>query len=163
MAPVKAPETVLRIPAPARRFQGEHAGIVARFIAAAIDLAVVIGLIAALYAAIFGISFILRPRHPHWPELGWSLPAALFIIAVPYLTFSWITTGRSRGNALLGTRVVNRRGRRVGLLLALTRAIICVVFPVGLFWCVVSRKKRAVHDVLLRTAVIHDWQHTVPR
>jgi uncharacterized RDD family membrane protein YckC len=157
-----ASEGALHVPARARRFQGERAGIVTRFIAAATDLAVVIGLIAGLYAVIFGVSFILRPRHPHWPELGWSLPAALIIVSVPYLALSWATTGRTRGNALLGTRVVNRRGRRVGLLLATVRAVFCVVFPVGLFWCVVSSKKRSVQDVLLRTSVIYDWEHGVP-
>ena len=40
---------------------------------------------------------------------------------------------------------------------ALLRAAFCVAFPIGLFWCVVSRKNRSVQDVVLRTSVIHDW------
>jgi uncharacterized RDD family membrane protein YckC len=159
MSTVEGP---LHVPAPARRFQGERAGVITRSAAAAIDFAVVVGLIAALYAVIFGVAFLLRPRHPHWPELGWSLPGVAFVIAVPYLVFSWATTGRTRGNAVLGTRVVSRRGARVGILLATVRAILCVLFPIGLFWCVVSPKKRSVQDVLLRTIVLYDWEPAVP-
>ncbi len=37
------------------------------------------------------------------------------------------------------------------------RAGFCVVFPIGLFWCAVSRENRSVQDVVLRSSVIHDW------
>jgi uncharacterized RDD family membrane protein YckC len=42
----------------------------------------------------------------------------------------------------------------------LARALLCVVFPVGLLWVVVSRRNRAVHDIALSTAVIYDWKPT---
>jgi uncharacterized RDD family membrane protein YckC len=155
-------EPSIRIPAAARRFQGQRAGIITRFAAAIIDLGVVVGLVAVLYAVIFGISFILHPRHPHWPDLSWSLWFIGVVIAIPYLALTWTTTGRSVGNTVLGTRVVSRRSQRLGFFVAILRAIICVLFPVGLFWCVVSRKKRSVQDVLLRTIVIYDWEHAVP-
>ena len=41
-------------------------------------------------------------------------------------------------------------------------AILCVVFPIGLLWCVVSEENRSVQDLLLRTSVIYDWSVRVP-
>jgi len=43
---------------------------------------------------------------------------------------------------------------------AFFRAVVCAVFPLGLLWCAVDRKRRAIHDLLLRTRVVYDW---IPR
>jgi hypothetical protein len=45
---------------------------------------------------------------------------------------------------------------------ALLRAILCVIFPIGLLWSVVSDSSRSLQDVLLRTSVIYDWNVRVP-
>jgi hypothetical protein len=42
------------------------------------------------------------------------------------------------------------------------RAALCVVFPIGLYWAVVSATSRSVQDTLLRTAVVYDWAAGVP-
>ena len=43
-----------------------------------------------------------------------------------------------------------------------TARVLCVVFPIGLLWCVVSEENRSVQDLLLRTSVIYDWSVRVP-
>ena len=40
---------------------------------------------------------------------------------------------------------------------AAARAALCVVFPIGLFYVLVSRANRSVQDVLFRTSVVYDW------
>jgi hypothetical protein len=35
--------------------------------------------------------------------------------------------------------------------------VLCVLFPILLFWVVLSRENRSVQDVLLRTSVVYDW------
>jgi hypothetical protein len=40
---------------------------------------------------------------------------------------------------------------------ALLRAVLCVLFPIGLFWVAVSRANRSAQDVVLRYAVVYDW------
>ncbi len=86
-----------------------------------------------------------------------SLGAGLVVLVV-YLTAAWSTTGRTYGCHVMGVRVVNFRGRRLRVAGALVRAVLCAVFPVGLFWCAASRGHRSLQDILLRTSVVYDWQ-----
>ncbi len=146
------------IPRDARVFQGQRAGVVTRTIAGAVDYAIVAVLVLVTYAGIGIVQFLLDPRSVSWPTwsllvftlVGW---AYLFL----YLTVAWWTTGRTVGSWLMGVRVVNFRGERLRLVGAVVRSAFCVVFPVGLFWCVVSGANRSVQDVVLRTSAVHDW------
>jgi uncharacterized RDD family membrane protein YckC len=141
-----------------RARQGSRAGVVSRTIAAGIDFVVIVLAQAALFGAIVGVLFLLSPRHFSWPSgLEWSFPAVGFFIAVPYLTFCWCSTGRSYGDALLGLRVISRDGRHLSVAVALLRAVICVLFPIGLFWSAISAANRSIQDVIVRSSVIHDW------
>jgi hypothetical protein len=36
------------------------------------------------------------------------------------------------------------------------RALLCVLFPVGLLWVLLSGENRSVQDVVLRTSVVYD-------
>ena len=38
------------------------------------------------------------------------------------------------------------------------RALMSVLWPVGLFWCAISRTRLSLADVVLRTAVVYDAQ-----
>jgi uncharacterized RDD family membrane protein YckC len=58
----------------------------------------------------------------------------------------------------MGLRVVGRKGRKPRFVVAAARAAFCVVFPVGLLWCVVNPHRRSIQDVVLRTAVLYDWR-----
>ncbi|MEO6822817.1 MAG: RDD family protein [Candidatus Nanopelagicales bacterium] len=146
------------VPRMARAFQGKRAGVVTRTAAGAIDYAVVAGAVVGTFLAIGILRFLLDPRALAWPT--WTLLQMLVIggvYFVLYLTLAWSLTGRSLGARVMGVRVVSFNGRRMFFLGALLRALFCVAFPIGLFWCVVSRKNRSVQDVVLRTSVIHDW------
>jgi uncharacterized RDD family membrane protein YckC len=83
-------------------------------------------------------------------------------MAIGYLTFGWATTGRTLGKQLAGLRAVNRGGGRLPYPRALLRAVLCVLFPVGLLWVLVSRRNYAVHDLLVRSAVVYDWYYHAP-
>jgi uncharacterized RDD family membrane protein YckC len=58
----------------------------------------------------------------------------------------------------MGLRVVDRRGRKPAVLVALLRAGFCVLVPVGLLWCAVSRSRSSLQDIVLRTSVVYDWR-----
>jgi uncharacterized RDD family membrane protein YckC len=137
-----------------------RAGFVSRAAADLID-AVVVSLgtvVIVLSSSIFRALFVGRafdvPKLRGAGTVGWV--ALLFFL---YLTFFWSTTGRTPGKQASGLRVVTEGGRRVGLPRAAARALLCVVFPIGLLWVLVSARNRALHDVVLRTAVVYDW-HT---
>ncbi|MGZ4598370.1 MAG: RDD family protein [Oryzihumus sp.] len=146
------------VPAPARAAQGRRAGVVTRCTAAVVDLLVACVGVVGLYAAWAAVLFLLRPRAFHFPDpgQGWLLTALLCLLTA-YLAFAWMTSGQTVGDRLLGLRVVNRHGQLPGAGLALVRAVLCVLFPILLFWVAVSRQNRSVQDLLLRTSVVYDW------
>lgn len=155
------PASVSPVPREGRPYQGRRAGIVSRVVAGAVDFVVVGLILAAGYAAVCAAVFLWAPSSFRFPKTSTGvLLAAGAVVMVVYLTLTWATTGRTYGDHLLGLRVVNDRCERPGLGRASSRAVLCVVFPVGLFFAVVSQSNRSVQDLLLRTSVIYDWGPT---
>ena len=127
-------------------------------IANVVDAGVVVALLVAGYAAVNGLVFMVDPRGFQFIEVGAVVSVSAGLATyVLYATIAWSTVGRTYGCHVMGLRVVSRRGRRLHLLIALARAVLCVVFPIGLLWCAVSRTQRSLQDLALRTTVIYDW------
>jgi uncharacterized RDD family membrane protein YckC len=146
------------VPAEARGFQGDPAGVVTRTAANLVDAAVALALVLSGYLVWCAVRFLIRPAaftFPAPPLL--ALFACWGFVLFSYFTVSWATTGRTAGNLLLGLSVVNRRGQRLGWTLSVIRAAFCVALPIGLYWAVVSSTSRSVQDTVLRTSVIYDW------
>lgn len=158
---VSQPER-LAVPLRARSFQGLRAGLVSRALTAVIDAAVVAALVAGI---VIGWSSL---RSLGEPSFELSLPGAWGaftfgeVLLCVYLWITWSTTGRSIGKQVMGLRVVNSHGELMRPGAALLRAVLCVLFPVGLLWCLFSRNNHSVADVVLRTSVIYDWNVRVP-
>jgi uncharacterized RDD family membrane protein YckC len=139
--------------------QGRRAGLVSRFTADAIDAIVTVLAVAGIYFGFALIRFLWRPRRFSLPDPGaMRLTALWWLLLVLYLTIAWTTTGRSIGKRVIGLRVVNSRGGRLGFPTAFLRAVFCAAFPIGLFWAAVSRGNRSVQDIVLRTSVLYDWR-----
>ena len=140
--------------------QGRPAGIVTRTLAAVVDGLVTVALAVALWGGVVGARFIAHPARFTVPS-----PTAHFagimlcLVALIYLTVGWALVGRTSGAQLLGLLVLRTDGRRMGWIRSLARAALCVVFPIGLAWCAVSRSSRSVADLVIRTRVVHDWGH----
>jgi uncharacterized RDD family membrane protein YckC len=144
----------------ARLLQGHRAGFVSRVAADGIDLLVIwaLGLSVLLFAGVVRYLLTGPPfRTPVVPT--WLSSAAVTAIAVGYLAFGWGSTGRTIGKQVAGLRVLHRSGRRLSLRRALLRAALCVPFPAGLLWILVSRYNASVQDLLLGTAVVYDWSY----
>jgi len=142
-----------------RAIQPERpAGVVTRTLAAAVDAIVVWLIVAGGYLGWAIFKVIIDPRQFSWPDAAWwiSMAAAMFV-ATLYLTVSWASTGRTVGGALFGTRVISSRHRMLRWVTSLIRAGMCVVFPIGLAWSLVDRRRRSIQDILIRSAVIYDW------
>jgi len=145
------------VPAQAKPLQGQRAGMVTRVLADTVDAGVVAGVLALGYLGVAAVRFL-------WRSWAFTFPSPPFLLmlvlggltAVLYLTATWGTTGRSYGKHLLGLRVVGPFGRlRLGG--ALVRSLLCVLFPIGVAWVVVSRENRSLQDTVLRTSVVYDW------
>ncbi|HEX5968208.1 MAG TPA: RDD family protein [Intrasporangium sp.] len=149
------------VPASARSMQGHRAGIVTRLLAGAVDTVVAVVGVGLGYLTVLAVRYVISPRDFRVLEPGFGLLLVCFLwLLTAYLTLAWATTGRSYGARLLGLRVVDHRGRRLGPGVALLRALLCVFVPIVVFWVVVSRENRSAADVLLRTSVVYDWAAT---
>jgi hypothetical protein len=134
-----------------------HAGVVTRGLAACVDVAVVVVGTVLVDLGAAGIRFAWAPMAFRWPQPAPAVGvAALLAVAVVYLTVAWATAGRTYGARLLGLRVLSSRLALLGWIRSFLRAVACVLFPVGLLWCVVSPTRRSLQDVVLRSVVLYD-------
>lgn len=134
------------------------AGIVTRGLAAAVDAAVVALAAGVLYVGLAAVRFVWSATTFDWPrpETATSVTTTS-VLAVAYLALAWATTGRTYGASVLGLRVLSAKHSVLGWVRAIVRAVLCVAFPIGLLWCVVSRRRRSVHDLVVRSVVVYDW------
>ena len=136
-----------------------HAGVVTRLLAAAVDAAVVVVLTVLLDLAAAGARFLWSPVDFRWPRPMTSVAViVLLLVAVVYLALGWALTGRTYGSKLMGLRVLSSRNQLLGWTRSVLRALMSVLWPVGLLWCGISRTRLSLADVLLRTVVIYDDQ-----
>jgi uncharacterized RDD family membrane protein YckC len=132
------------------------AGIVTRGLAAVIDLVVVLLIMSALYIGLILVKLVYSP-------VAFSLPAlnvvfstlVTFAVAVVYLTGCWAVSGCTVGAVMMGLRVVGRHSHRMRPLVALLRAVSCVVFPIGLVWVAIDRQRRSLQDIVFRSRVVY--------
>jgi uncharacterized RDD family membrane protein YckC len=156
---VSASARLSPVPREARPHQGHRAGIVTRTLAATLDTVLVVLALVVGYVAWAGARFLVSPRRFTFPEPSLLLSVgALLTLLTVYLAVTWALSGRSYGALVLGLRVVDRQGHRVRLGVAVVRAALSTLVPVGLLWVAASRQNRSLADVLLRTAVVYDWQ-----
>ena len=132
------------------------AGIVSRGLAAVIDLIVVLILMSAIYVGLILVRLVYSPTAFSLPALDAVFSTLItFAVAVLYLTGCWAVSGRTAGKVTMGLRVVGRRSLRVAPLIALLRAVTCVLFPIGLVWVALDHNRRSLQDIVFRTRVIY--------
>jgi uncharacterized RDD family membrane protein YckC len=141
----------------AAALQGHRAGFASRTAAAVIDLAVitVVELACLLFAAL--VRYLIQGPPFGAPSLpSWLTATAAYVIPVAYLAAGWAIAGRTVGMQVLGLRLLGRSGGPPHLAGSLLRAALCIVFPIGLLWSLVSRRNASLQDLILGTAVIYD-------
>jgi uncharacterized RDD family membrane protein YckC len=147
----------------AEQVRGQRAWLVSRLAAGAIDLVVVAILLFAVLVVVALVRYMLGDGAFHLPHAGPRFTAIAYpVTEIVYLTVTWAGRGRSAGKEIVGLRVVGSDGRPLGHLRAFGRAVF-VTFLAGpsLLWVAVSRRNAAVHDIVLKTAVVYDWSDAV--
>jgi uncharacterized RDD family membrane protein YckC len=149
----------------AQAASGRRAGLVSRLLVAGIDFVVVTALLFGLFLS-FGIAkYLLGSDSVDLPNSGPLLTGVGFpIVEFLYLATAWALTGRSVGKQIFGLRAIQADGARLGRWRSCARAAWCTFFGIpSLLWAGVSSRNAAVHDILLRTAVVYDWSdHAEP-
>jgi uncharacterized RDD family membrane protein YckC len=138
--------------------RGQQAGVVTRSLANVVDVLVVALLLVGGYAGVVAVRFLLHPTGFTLPSPGarTMLLIGLGVLAV-YFAVTWAIVGGTYGDRLLGLRVVTGAGEPLHWGRSALRAVLCVVFPIGLLWVAASQDNRSVQDLLLRTSVVYDW------
>ena len=154
--------SILTVPAEARGFQGRRAGIVSRVFANGVDFVILLVLLGALYFGWSAVLFLRRGTDFRFPTVSYARAYVVGAIVFSlYFAVAWWSTGRTYGDQIMGLRVIDRSGERLRLWHALLRAVLCVLFPLLLFWAVVNG--RSVQDIVVRTSVIYDWENRAPQ
>lgn len=141
-----------------RALQGRRAGIVSRVAADAIDLVLVVLIAVGISAVAGAVQAVFGGSLELWlpADVRVRGPLALVLLVV-YLTYGWGFAGRTIGKSVMGLRVLRTDASELSLSRAFVRALLYAMFPVLLFWAVLSRRNASVQDLVLDTAVIHDW------
>jgi uncharacterized RDD family membrane protein YckC len=135
----------------------DRAGVVTRSLAAVVDVAAVVLVATVLDLAAAGARFAWSPIDFHWPQPAPAVSVLLLLgVAVAYLAAGWAMAGRTYGERLLGLRVLSSRLELLSWSRSVLRAVVCVLWPVGLLWCGISRGRRSVADLVVRSIVIYD-------
>ena len=133
------------------------AGVVTRSLAAGVDVAVVVLVAIVLDLAAAGARFAWSPIDFRWPQPAPVVTVGvLLVVAVGYLAAGWAMAGRTYGARLLGVRVLSTRLELLSWSRSSLRAVVCVIWPVGLLWCGISRGRRSVADLVIRSIVVYD-------
>jgi uncharacterized RDD family membrane protein YckC len=144
----------------AREAQGQRAGFVSQALGAALDAGVIFVIDAAVLAVFGFLRFLVTDKNFEMPQPGPGGNATLvFVIGVALLWSSWSGSGRAPGMAVLGLRVVGRRGERLSSGRAFWRAVLAVAtLGVGVLWVLVSRKNKSLYDIVCGSAVVYAWR-----
>ena len=127
------------------------AGVVSRTAAYLLDGIAVVTITGGA-AVVVELLAVLAGRRPS--GLGrWVLVAIPAVLLVYQVGF-WALAGRTPGMAVLGIRMLGRAGGRPSWPVALIRAVVTDLFPIGVLWCLVDRRHRSGADIVARTVLI---------
>lgn len=136
------------------------AGLVSRVLAAAVDALVVVACLAAIRFGLeaLGAILIVHLRAVRW--LGLAIWTAAQVGLVPaYHVAGWSLAGATPGKWILGLRVIDSDGNapRLGRALLRFAAYSVSIAPLlaGVAAIAFDPRRRAWHDRLARTAVVH--------
>lgn len=140
---------------------GHYAGPVTRTAAAALDVAMVFATYTLGYA---GLNLLTTALLGYSVATDQGEPVAGAALLVWWFCYSFATlavAGRTPGKAIVGLRVVRVTGATVRVRQALLRVcalpLSTLLLGVGLVPIIFRRDRRALHDLIARTAVVIDW------
>jgi uncharacterized RDD family membrane protein YckC len=141
---------------------GFYAGSVSRLAAFAGDVALSTSAFTATAAALSWVLATLFGIELSTVDRAGPLWALAFIVWL--FAYWWVSAalaGRTPIMALAGLRIVSRDGSPLRPGPALVRTIVLPVsllfFGLGGLWILVDPERRALHDLLARSAVVYDW------
>jgi uncharacterized RDD family membrane protein YckC len=154
--------------------KGEFAGFASRFVAFAIDLALVLvaaGIINWVIIAALGLVGInvIGPASNANTNIGRIiiiiskivLVAMPIVLLISYWMIFWTVTGQTIGKRIMGVRIVRMDGQRMKARNSVRRIIMYFVsmipFFLGFLVILIDDERRGWHDKVAKTCVIYAW------
>ncbi|MFZ1866576.1 MAG: RDD family protein [Polyangiales bacterium] len=140
---------------------GFYAGPVSRLLAYAIDASVSFGSFGLIAGAIVGAINTVFGIDLEWDWQAGVL--GLLVFSLWSFLYFWLgvaIAGKTLGMGIVGIKVVTNVGRPISPGRAAIRVLvqpISIATVVGLLGIVLDRDQRALHDLVAKTAVVHDW------
>jgi uncharacterized RDD family membrane protein YckC len=139
---------------------GYYAGLATRTLAFALDAAI-INAVAWFVALVIGLCLSLLDIPGGVETVLAAIGAGLILLwTVSYFTYFWSATGQTPGNRVMRIRVEDARtggtihaGRAFVRFFALLLS--AILLCAGFLMILVDRRRRALHDVLVHTEVVH--------
>ncbi len=139
---------------------GRYAGPVSRLAALGLDLFVISSTYALMVA---GVRYLLDVLFDATIDLGgtWVPSGLLLVYGFAYFWFSQALTGRTISQMLAGIKVIRSDGDPLSPGAAATRTVVLpfsfLLFGIGAWMALLDRRRRALHDLAARSAVVYDW------
>jgi uncharacterized RDD family membrane protein YckC len=154
-------------PSDALGLQGHYAGVVTRLASFSIDL-LTIGILFSVAGNVVEYVLSVLLREPvRLAEASVVSIVALALWAFLYCAYPLAASGRTFGMAVLGLRAVRIDGadldRRHAALRVLSFPLSFLLFGLGFVLILLRRDRRALHDLIARTAVVYAWDARAAR
>jgi uncharacterized RDD family membrane protein YckC len=145
---------------------GTPAGFISRTIAMVVDLSILVAMIA-IVSSLTQLATLLLPRRL-WFVAFIPAVAGAVVALLPFLYFFVLTAlfGRTAGKQLMGLRVVRNDGANLSVFRSLVRVfayyISLVPLGAGFAWVIVDGQRRAWHDHIAGSRVVHSSEGPRP-
>ena len=165
----QTPDPIAPAPAaPSAPAVAQYAGFWIRLVAVLIDgiiLGIISGIVQAVFGGVFGVALLTGPQEPSPTTAGLFVGifgAMVFIIVaidIVYYVGLTATYGATVGKRVLGLKVVDTNGQKIGFGKAALREVIGkwisgLVFGLGYLWVAFDEKKQGWHDKIAQTYVV---------
>jgi uncharacterized RDD family membrane protein YckC len=147
--------------------QGHYAGAVSRLAAFAADVGASWGLFTLGAGVVSLASELITGRSVTVTHHQILAIVLLAIWEYLYFSYQWAVSGRTVGMAIFGLQVVTAEGLPIEARQAALRtlALLLSILTVGLGFLGIlfQRERRALHDILVGTAVVYSWDARAAR
>ena len=154
-------------PAAQENLQGHYAGFASRFLAFAVDVAVLTAVFVLILAAVNFVASIVTGKSTNFTRHDTWVIVAYVVWALIYFAHWWGLNGKTPGGGLFGVQVLTEDGRDVSGRRAVGRALAFplsfLILCLGFLGILLGDRRRALHDVIAGTVVVYSWDARAAR
>lgn len=147
--------------------QGHYAGAASRLLAFGADVGAAWGLFTLAGALLSFASQLFTGKSFTISHHQILVVVLLVVWGIVYFSYSWAVSGKSIGMALFGLRVVTAEGAPISARQAVARTFALplsfALGGLGFLGIVFQRERRALHDLMVGTAVVYGWDARAAR